>query len=150
MRIRSSFLIPDFFPQMLRNCPFWTSRTEGSMLYIPISYFSTSSPDLSQECQGPDPRRAHPAPAHSGGKEGGKVVSARQRRVRTAARIRRTKISAKRGIKISINTTYSSNNYTTIALHYEHVKVICFASNSSNTITIRISMHCCRAAAGEG
>ena len=141
---------------MLSDCPFWTSRTDGSMLYIPISYFSTSSPDLSQECQEPDPRRTHPAPAHSVGREGGKVVSARQRRARTAARIRRTKISAKRGIKISINTTYSSNNYTTIALHYEHVKVICFASNSSNTITIRISMHCCcssvscRAAAGEG
>ena len=134
---------PGFLSAYAEGLPFWTSRAEGSMLYIPISYFSTSSPDLSQECQEPDPRRSHPDPAHSGGREGGKVVSARQRRARTAARIRRTKISAKRGIKISINTTYSSNNYTTIALHYEHVKVICFASNSSNTITIRISMHCC-------
>ena len=92
MRIRSSFLIPDFFPQMLRDCPFWTSRTEGSMLYTmsyagardhvplpyspcPISFYSTSSPDLSQECQEPDPRRSHPDPAHSGGREGGKVRS---------------------------------------------------------------------------
>ena len=57
---------------------------------------------------------------------------------------------------MGINTTYSSNTYTTIALQYEYVYVSHFVSNSSNINTILRTTHCCSrggsrsAAAGKG
>ena len=57
---------------------------------------------------------------------------------------------------MGINTTYSSNTYTAIALQYEYVYVSHFVSNSSNINTILRTTHCCSrggsrsAAAGKG